>query len=123
MLNRKRKEQIIGGIIVAVIAIGLAAFWFTTGHMSDVKGLGFLVGLCTGICSAVAGQMWKQRKENWILRLLFIVLGPIGMFFIMPFSPRLAVGYFLGSSASFGASWALAHLMARNENLAGSENK
>jgi hypothetical protein len=119
-IRSKEKEQVIGGMIAAVISIGLGVYWFTTGHMNEIKMMGVLIGLCTGVCSAVAGQMWEHRKASRMLRVLFfIALSPIGMFFILPFSPGLAGGYFLGSSASFSASWAIAHLITRNEEMEG----
>lgn len=91
--------------------MGLVGYWFAMDHMTKAKIGGFLIGLCTGFISVIAGQMWKQDKGNMLLRILFIILSPIGIFVLLPFSAGLAGGYFLGSSASFGFSWALASML------------
>lgn len=111
MFSRKKLDTVVGGIAIGCLALALVGYWFAMDQMSKTKIAGFLVGLCSGFISMIAGQLWKRTRSNLALRILFIVFSPIGIFVLLPLSAGLAGGYFLGSSASFAFSWALASMI------------
>ncbi len=116
MFSKRTRDQVVGGMIIGSIALGLAGYWFATDHMDGTKVAGFLVGLWAGFVSVIAGHMWERSKQNKLLRIFFIGLSPIGMFAMLPFSPGFAGGYFLGSGVSFAFSWAVRCIIEKDKH-------
>jgi predicted Na+-dependent transporter len=88
----------------------MVGYWFAVDRVSKERSTGLLIGLCAGVTSVIADHMRKQTKGNSALRIVSIILSPIGFFALLPFSVDLAGGYFLGSSANFAFARALASL-------------
>ena len=76
-----------------LIAIALTVFWFTSGHMGEMNVVGFPFGICIGPLSVLVGQKWEHNKDR-LLRVLFVLLSPIGIFILLPFSIDVAAGIF-----------------------------
>lgn len=110
MFNRKKLGQVFGGLVVGCLALGMVGYWFAIDRVSQERSAGLLIGLCAGFTSVIADHVRKGTKGNSTLRIVSIILSPIGLFALLPFSVDLAGGYFLGSSANFAFARALASL-------------
>lgn len=92
------------------LALGMVGYWFAIDRVSQERSGGLLIGLCAGFTSVIADHVWKQTEGKSLLRVVSIILSPIGFFAFLPFSVDLAGGYFWGSSANFAFARALASL-------------
>ena len=111
MFNRRRLRQVLAGTIVGFLALGMVGYWFATDQVSIERSAGLLIGLSAGFTSVIVDHMRKQAKGNSALRIVSIILSPIGFFAFLPFSVDVAGGYFLGSSANFAFARALTSLL------------
>lgn len=110
MFNKRKLAQVFGGLVVGCLALGMVGYWFAIDRVPKERGAGLLIGLCAGFISVIADHVRKRTNGDSTLRVISIILSPLGLFALLPFSVDLAGGYFLGSSANFAFARALACL-------------
>jgi RHS repeat-associated protein len=114
MFNRNTSQEVAIPTLGGILAVAVAAYLAYSGNIPFERVIGFLAGLLGGFFSVLLGRFRVLTPSKlWLLRTPEILLSPIGVILFLPFSLRMAGGYFLGSSASFCFAWAVLALRTR----------
>jgi hypothetical protein len=96
--------RVVAPVIFAILAMGLFAYQILAPEpdaLKNVRVVGLLLGLLGGFVSIVTGELRIRKAQRW-LRVIELVVSPLGALILVPVSPPLAGGYLLGSVATFG---------------------
>lgn len=113
-MNISKCDKAITSYVFALLAVVFAGY-----DLIEItpKSLGFLFGLGGGIIS-VALDVANRLPGRLSVRLLSMVLSPLGVFVLFPFSLQFGVGYFIGSGITSCMGIAIQNLQ-KNKNLEG----
>lgn len=111
MLSKKGIQETVISSFFGILAVCVAGYLAYSGNFPLDRAVGFLGGLVGGYLSVLAVRLRALNPSRLrLLRVVEIVLSPLGFIVLLPFSYTMAGGYFLGSAASFCFGWALLSL-------------
>jgi hypothetical protein len=117
-MNRITLQKILGYGVLGVTAVIYAGFAMLSGEPTKVVTIGLFSGIAGGFVSALIEAIWKSDRTQFrAVRVLGLVLSPLGLFVLLPFSIQLAQSYFVGAAITFclgSAIQALAPSMPKN---------
>ncbi len=101
-MNRNKIGKAITFGCLGLVALAFAVQDQLEPHHVALKDLGTVIGLGGGFVSVVLDEanraFWLKRLS---IRLLSMCFSPLGLFILLPFSPQLGRGYFVGAAVTF----------------------
>lgn len=114
MFNSRPMEKGLTFLVLGLISVAFAEYQASAEPIQDSVRWGFFVGLGAGSLAVLAEQMREGLPGRPLaLRLISLLLSPIGFFPVLLVSAAAARGFFVGSAITFCLGVAVQSLVRR----------
>jgi len=114
MLSSRPLEKGLTFLVLGLVSVAFAGYQASLETIQDAMRWGFFVGLGAGSLSILAEQMREGLPGRPLtLRLISLLLSPIGFFAFLPLSPSGARAFLVGSAITFCLGIAVQSLVRR----------